>query len=1299
MAFESPASDPKQEIIARFLELYETADEMRSLLDAFFAENSITRDLLRLDGISDRKEMAGILVDYLGMNFLRVTAGKDNAENARVRDKDGKYVIREKLLERLCQRHADPEEKARDILDRMNGVLKSQHTDLGGLARDKRLVGSAKARQEMVKILQFPDIVFEQPPKMAPEEETTTMGKKIPLKPLYDYQVKALIHISEMLSHAKKPKRVLVNIPTGAGKTRLTVEAIVEWINYRNMGKVPHASPQQKNGRIVFWFASTNELCSQAAGEFVRIYGQIGTGGEQFNVTRLYGNNRRDLFQILRECPGTHIVVTNTEHFQELLKDERDTSSSRYKVDQYAESTMFGKLRGQTIAIVIDEAHEAISNTYMSFLAAMGFDFTGRKVAKECNHNHNNIALIGLTATPYRGSGRWIEDRPGIAGLEAGQGEDEFTEFDSDKDPPYFVHLDNRTKRIHKMFGRVYIPLPSEDHVRSPPVPIIEVPAHAHTDEHVKISGARSFDSFSDITYHWEIGEFSAESITRGGATFYHRFERPGTYTVKLTVTNKSGGIGSDTRKIRIDKRDAKAAGKSNLEDNKRFSKILQKRGILCRVVYGVMDGPQLEWNEAEIRRWQLGKLSERNEEKIESDRRYNRHICDIVSKAINTYGRRRILVFANGVIHSHNLALILNTGYGIRAKSVDGEMNPGLRRQTIHEFREGKISVLCNHGILTSGFDVPEIDTLLICRTVGSNALYTQMIGRGQRGRLAGGTEDLWLITAYFQKGQFDDIRLGWEALADSWEKFPDDIKEDLNIRDNVEYEPHDPKSVRAPEPGSKGFSCTSCGNTAAEIGDVRDVFGVEGDEEVLANALKDGRFPKNCRMCREIQEAAKGTKCEFCQVIAESHGFDPVMVAIARFAKSHRGGGRITFWDLQAWLYEEFHGGISRDFFGITNVSILRSERLGLVTIRGNMDLEVGAVKDPQCLDRIITAISGSAKFKDSLASMQEDFGEAPRQDGAEDDPMGALFESLCSQHGHMPTTRQFQEACKEFDAADYDRFLSDRRIIIGDDQNLRDGLYEEYFEKCVAEGREATRDELDSHGNYRISDYEEVFGSLGELRRITGPHLERLLAFSPGNADAEFDLIVGDLEMLQDRLGSVHFDTIRVNSRIGLHRYLAQVRISHLRHLQGYDGDSPGKFLRLVGEFFRLKDLLGMVPSKDHFINMTKAGVTAYLGDLFGFQYEKLLGALGESESPPDPAHVKRMREGVLHRMADIRDAQGLQTAYEIIDSASREYDDLSVSIKAWWPDPKELRRAVRPRKPNAVGSGDGSQSGSS
>ena len=83
----------------------------------------------------------------------------------------------------------------------------------------------------------------------------------------------------------------------------------------------------------------------------------------------------------------------------------------------------------------------------------------------------------------------------------------------------------------------------------------------------------------------------------------------------------------------------------------------------------------------------------------------------------------------------------------GIRAAHVDGEIPKGRRGAIINEFRKNKIQILCNYGVLSTGFDAPKIDVVFISRPTASVVLYSQMIGRGLRGPSIGGTEECKIV------------------------------------------------------------------------------------------------------------------------------------------------------------------------------------------------------------------------------------------------------------------------------------------------------------------------------------------------------------------------------------------------------------------------------------------------------------------------------------------------------------------------------------------------------------------------
>jgi hypothetical protein len=55
-------------------------------------------------------------------------------------------------------------------------------------------------------------------------------------------------------------------------------------------------------------------------------------------------------------------------------------------------------------------------------------------------------------------------------------------------------------------------------------------------------------------------------------------------------------------------------------------------------------------------------------------------------------------------------------------------------RRSIIKLFEAGDIRILTNCGVLTEGFDSPQVDSILLCRPTQSLGLYVQCVGRGTR-------------------------------------------------------------------------------------------------------------------------------------------------------------------------------------------------------------------------------------------------------------------------------------------------------------------------------------------------------------------------------------------------------------------------------------------------------------------------------------------------------------------------------------------------------------------------------------
>ncbi len=106
----------------------------------------------------------------------------------------------------------------------------------------------------------------------------------------------------------------------------------------------------------------------------------------------------------------------------------------------------------------------------------------------------------------------------------------------------------------------------------------------------------------------------------------------------------------------------------------------------------------------------------------------------------------KTIIIFACSVVHAEILTVTLLSKKE-RVGCVLGSSNANERDETIASFREGKLDVLINFGVLTTGFDAPHIDTVIIARPTTSKVLYTQMVGRGLRGEAMGGTPSCLIV------------------------------------------------------------------------------------------------------------------------------------------------------------------------------------------------------------------------------------------------------------------------------------------------------------------------------------------------------------------------------------------------------------------------------------------------------------------------------------------------------------------------------------------------------------------------
>jgi DNA repair protein RadD len=113
----------------------------------------------------------------------------------------------------------------------------------------------------------------------------------------------------------------------------------------------------------------------------------------------------------------------------------------------------------------------------------------------------------------------------------------------------------------------------------------------------------------------------------------------------------------------------------------------------------------------------------------------YNKRM-EVINKAVKVVlGTRQnhCLMFTKFRSESQQ-AVSMIEGNGVSCVEISAETKKRDREQILHDFKSGRIKCVVNVGVLTTGFDFPALDCIILARPTKSVALYYQMVGRGIR-------------------------------------------------------------------------------------------------------------------------------------------------------------------------------------------------------------------------------------------------------------------------------------------------------------------------------------------------------------------------------------------------------------------------------------------------------------------------------------------------------------------------------------------------------------------------------------
>ena len=152
----------------------------------------------------------------------------------------------------------------------------------------------------------------------------------------------------------------------------------------------------------------------------------------------------------------------------------------------------------------------------------------------------------------------------------------------------------------------------------------------------------------------------------------------------------------------------------------------LYRDGFLCPIDYEI----NRDYSQLDIKLNSTG--MDFDEESLQVYNK-NKKIIPAIENAIVNNNRKHILVFCSSVADASKLSEDINK-IGRTSAIVSAKTPKDKREKILENFKNGNISVVCNCSTMTTGYDFPELDTVILARPLQSLPLYMQEVGRGIR-------------------------------------------------------------------------------------------------------------------------------------------------------------------------------------------------------------------------------------------------------------------------------------------------------------------------------------------------------------------------------------------------------------------------------------------------------------------------------------------------------------------------------------------------------------------------------------
>ncbi len=165
----------------------------------------------------------------------------------------------------------------------------------------------------------------------------------------------------------------------------------------------------------------------------------------------------------------------------------------------------------------------------------------------------------------------------------------------------------------------------------------------------------------------------------------------------------------------------------------------------------------------------------------------------------------KKTLIFNNGIRTSIEVEDTFRRA-GIPIRHLDNTNSKQERKEILKWFKEKPDAVLTSVSILTTGFDEPSVESIILNRATKSLTLYYQMIGRGSR--ILKNKKEFQIVDLGNNVARFGlwNEPVDWQQVFRSPDFYVENIVSDEEIESNFVYKM--PDSTKAEFPKTKDFS-----------------------------------------------------------------------------------------------------------------------------------------------------------------------------------------------------------------------------------------------------------------------------------------------------------------------------------------------------------------------------------------------------------------------------------------------------------------------------------------------------------